>query len=75
MKNKNMTTKINFDSQILTVCEALVSEDLNNIKKFECIKPFDSKLTSAEFKKNIDILLKVAADMIASQRNKLEESV
>mgnify|MGYP001253582296 CR=1 FL=1 len=71
MKNKNTTPKINFNSQILTACEALVSEDLNNIKKFECIKSFDSKLTSVEFKNNIDILLKVAADMITSQRNKL----
>ena len=70
-----MTSKIEFDNQILTACEALVSEELNNIKKFECMKSFDSKLTPADFKKNIDILLEVAADMIESQRSELEVSV
>ena len=37
---------------------------------FQGIKPFDNHLTHLEYKKNIDILLEVATEMLKSMKKK-----
>ena len=47
------------------------SFDLNSFKDFDrewLSKHFDAKMTSAEYRKKIDVLIKVASEMIASQK-------
>ena len=48
------------------------SFDLHSFKDLDrewLSKHFDAKLTTAEYRKKIDILIKVASEMIASQKS------